>query len=255
MSEYDYSLKIQQIQQSNTNLISNIFNVKKEENGTDSFANIINNLGDYSLIKSGNYSKLVKAYYEKVDQEGSDIKDEDIDSSQSLLLNQKDNEDLAKSAEELKNFDFDNKEEKDDAEYWINLIQKAQTFVKAYNAVIKTASDLNNIPILKRAIDITEATSVNSNLLSKIGITINSDNSITIDENKLKEAEKSDIKTLFSGYNSYISKVSEKAKEIANLSYNTAITIDNLGARYYSANGSYSKLDLDTLLSTFNTTK
>lgn len=76
-------------------------------------------------------------------------------------------------------------------------------------------------------------TNKNSSLLSKIGITIGKGNKLELDEEALKKADISSLKTVFTGYNSYASKVSQKAASIGNAANRATAT--------YTNNGTYSK--------------
>ena len=104
-------------------------------------------------------------------------------------------------------------------------------FVEDYNDVVKQAGDSNSKDVLRNAVWMTGITESNENMLSKIGITVGKGNELKLDEEALKKADISALKTLFTGHNSFADKVSMKANSIS-----------NAAARYsgtYKSNGTY----------------
>ena len=73
-------------------------------------------------------------------------------------------------------------------------------------------------------------TDKNSNMLAQIGITIGKGNKL-----ELEQADISSLKTIFTGYNSFVSKISQKATGISNAA--------NRASETYTNNGTYSKMD------------
>ncbi|MBR6475011.1 MAG: flagellar filament capping protein FliD [Lachnospiraceae bacterium] len=78
----------------------------------------------------------------------------------------------------------------------------------------------------------TKTTFVSEGMLAKVGITIGSGNKLELDEDKLKEADISTLKTLFTGHNSYADKIVSKGNAIA-------MAASNAGGTYTSS-GTYS---------------
>lgn len=204
-------------------------------------------LGDYALIQSGSYKKLMQAYYKSISES-----EENEDSTQDMLTAKADASALNKTAaglvdnktlfESLK--DEDGKEildEDGNKTYDRDEIKKAvQSFVDEYNALLDSAGDLNNTSVLSKTLRMVKEMDVNSNLLSKVGIKIGSDNKLTIDEEKLAKADISDLKTLFSGKNSLADKISQKAAQIYNITNSNAYT--NTRAATYTFDGTTSVL-------------
>lgn len=81
----------------------------------------------------------------------------------------------------------------------------------------------------------TGMTDKTSHLLSKIGITIGKGNKLELDEDELKKADISSLKTVFTGYNSFAGKTAQKAAGISNAANRANAT--------YTNNGTYSKKD------------
>lgn len=87
-------------------------------------------------------------------------------------------------------------------------------FVDNYNATKKAVVDSGNSRAIQTAVSMVENTAVNEKMLNKVGITINSDNSLSLNKETLKGAEMSDIKSLFSGTSSYMYTVAKQASQI-----------------------------------------
>ena len=68
--------------------------------------------------------------------------------------------------------------------------------------------------------------------MGKVGITVGSGNKLELDEDALKSADISTLKTLFTGYNSYADKIMTKGNAMATAAANAG------GA--YTNNGTYS---------------
>lgn len=211
-----------------------------------------NVLGDYMSIKNGSYKKLLKAYYEKQEAEGNDtsgVLGNDTTTKAEFMTAKQDadslmiaaNKLLAKGKDSLFNkkettiTDETNLEEIISSEYDMNAIKDAlSNYIKSYNSVLDSASNTDNVNILRKASFMTGATAANSKLLDKIGILVGADNKLSLDETKFKDADISDIKTLFQGNNSYASKVSVKAFEISSQAY-ASVNSNKL----YGANGKF----------------
>lgn len=233
----------------NTN---NNTNSSKKSNDTSGISNLFANsgsgvLGDYALIQSGSYKKLMQAYYKSVSESG-----ENEDSTKDMLTAKSDASTLNKTAaglvdnkklfESLK--DKDGKEildEDGNKTYDRDGIKKAvQSFVDEYNALLDSAGELNNTSVLSKTLRMVKDVDVNSNLLNKVGIKIGSDNKLTIDEEKFAKADISDLKTLFNGKNSLADKISQKSAQIYNITNSNAYT--NTRAATYTFDGTTSVL-------------
>ena len=105
----------------------------------------------------------------------------------------------------------------------------------ADNDGVKEAGESNTKDVLRNASWMTGMTDKNSNMLAKIGITIGKGNKLELDEDALKQADISSLKTVFTGYNSFVSKISQKATGISNAANRASAT--------YTNNGTYSKTD------------
>lgn len=190
-------------------------------------------LGDMKMIQSGAYKKALKAYYAIQDSDDSEknntiLNSGKSDSNNSLSLVKSSAETLKKTSAELKATDFSTADEKD-------ITSKVKSFVDSYNETLTSTKSLNSYSILQTEVWATKEIKANAGLLSDVGITIGEENKLSIDEEKLKKADKSVLKTLFSGANSIAAKMEKKASALMNLSANQLAV--NSGKTTYNANG------------------
>ena len=83
-------------------------------------------------------------------------------------------------------------------EYDTDKIYKAVSdFVDSYNKMLKEGGDSNTNSILRSTKSMVNLTKANSNMLSKVGITIGTDNKLSIDETAFKKADMNTVKSLF----------------------------------------------------------
>lgn len=199
------------------------------------------NLSDYAMIKNGTYGKLMKAYYakEKAEQAFSGG-----DSKPKLSLMAGNAGSMAKSAQALmqdslwekktiKEKDEKTGEETEKEDYdWKAITKALKSFIDDYNATVEGAGESNNKNVLRNAAWMTKTTSMSERLLNKVGISVGSGNKLELDEDKLKEADISTLKTLFTGHNSYADKMMSKGNAIAMAAANAGGT--------YTSSGTYS---------------
>ncbi len=214
-----------------------------------------NLLSDYASIKNGSYGKLLKAYYAKQDAESV----VSGDSKQSLTLMRSSADSLKKSADALnasslwekkkiKKKDEETGEETEVEDYdWDAITKAVKSFIEDYNAVVKQAGDSETKNVLRNAAWMTGITDSAQNLLSKVGITIGKGNQLELDEDALKEANISTLKSLFTGSGSFADKISQKAGSLSIVAANAAAKVKGTT---YTSNGSYS----DTLSKLFSST-
>ena len=93
---------------------------------------------------------------------------------------------------------------------WDAITKKVKSFIDDYNDVVKEAGESNTKDVLRNASWMTGMTDKTSHLLSKIGITIGKGNKLELDEDELKKADISSLKTVFTGYNSFAGKTARK---------------------------------------------
>lgn len=232
---------------SNVNNYSFLFNntSSSSSNSFDIFSGGTSVLGDYSMIKSGVYKKLLTAYYEKngTTTDSTD-KDESTDSTQTLTNVKTAASDLAESTDALSKsslYKTTGVDENGDYTYDRDKIKTAvKDFVSDYNDYMASAGDADSLGVLNKTLSIQKATASNKALLSSVGITIGKDNKLVLDEETLDKAKISDLTSLFKGSGSYGDSVNSKVTDVYKLANNTAFS--NTHASSYTFNGTYSTL-------------
>lgn len=223
-------------------------------------------LSDYASIKNGSYGKLMKAYYRKDASDeiksvasNSTLKKTSNKNTSSLTAEetkaytevQSSSDNLKDSADKLlavgtkslfNKKDITTKDENGVEstvrDYDTSAIYSAVSdFVKNYNSVIKAADSVDNKLVTNRVTNMENSTSINSKSLAALGITINNDNTLSIDKDTFMKADMSKAKSLFNGAGSYGYSVSASASMI---NYNADYALSK--ASTYTANGTYSSL-------------
>lgn len=211
------------------------------------FSSSSNMLGDYAMIRSGVYKKLLNAYYktQNADEGSSKTESTEDNVEKSKLVNVKtDANVLVEAADKLNSTELyksTGKDEDGQPVYDREAIKSSvKSFVEAYNSYIDSASAVENTGILQKSLSVVKETAVNQKLLSQVGITIGKGNKLSVDEEKLDAAKVTTLTTLFTGRNSYALKVNQKAAETGRLAYSTVC--QNSGACAYTYSGMYSSV-------------
>jgi hypothetical protein len=89
-----------------------------------------------------------------------------------------------------------------------------QTFVKDYNSLIESGDDTKSSSLTRSLSRITGGTNASQNLLGKIGITINEDNTLSLDKDTYDKSSKSTVQTLFTGTGSFGDQTASRASTI-----------------------------------------
>ncbi len=186
------------------------------------------NVSDYAMIKNGSYGKLMKAYFAKQD---ADKLSQTGDSSKTLTLMRSGADSLKKSAEALGN---------------ASLYEKKKFKKKDEETGEETEVEDYDWDAITKAV----------NLLSKAGITVGKGSKLEFDEDALRKKTAlgksgiefdniSTLKSLFTGYGSFGSQISQKASAISSAAARTK-GVD----KTYDKNGAYS----DTISKLFQST-
>lgn len=191
---------------------------------------------DLQMIKNGSYKKALKAYYAKNPVKKSDDSDskESIkesgkaDSAANLSAMKSASQKLNESVAKLQKTDYSKVDSPED------MLDDVKSFVSNYNSTVNAAKNLNSYSILQTAVWMTGAVKTSSGLLDKMGISINEDNTLSLDETKFKKAQLSTIKSAFSS-GSIASRISAKASSLSNQSANQIA--ENTGKKTYTSSG------------------
>jgi hypothetical protein len=122
------------------------------------------------------------------------------------------------------------------------------SFIKDYNSVINAASSVDDTTISNRVTNMESTTATNSKSLEELGITINKDNTLSIDKDTFMAADMDKAKSLFNGSGSYAYSVSASASMI---NYNADYALTKSAT--YTTSGSYSSTyNLGSLYSNYS---
>jgi len=217
----------------NSSSISTLFGSMSTGSSNNSNSGIYAiNLSDYANIRSGNYYKLLKQYYTG-DSKASELYTDTKKTNTQLMSSA---EDLGKATDKLLNSGSNSLFKTDsDGNYDTDSITNAmESFVKAYNSVVENASSSSNSSITSSASSMINNTRVNSNMLAKIGLTIDtSTNKLEFDKDTFKNADMSTVKSMFNAKGSYGYSVAVQASSVKYASQNEA-------SKSYNSDGTYS---------------
>lgn len=217
--------------------ISTLFGSLSNNSSNNIFEAI--NLSDYMTIKDGSYGKLVKSYYaEQKNTSSSDSskksgsKNVDTIDTSGLTKMKGEADELKESINKLNDASIYNDKSK--------LSDGIKDFANKYNDVIEQSGKVSSKEVSQSMSYMKSMTSTMSNALSKVGINVGTDGKLSVDEDKLKDADTSKLKTLFYGSTSYGAQIMDRATEVAK----NALTSNSL----YSSTGQVES----TLSSLFN---
>lgn len=190
-------------------------------------------LSDYASIKSGSYYKLLKAYYaqagdtseatttKRPETDNTDWKEAALDISS-----------LKSKASTLSSAEYteDNRS---------HITKSVSEFVKNYNATLDSTADVNSSSLASKAKWMTKITSSYSDTLEKVGITVKSDNTLSLDSETLSKASMKDLESAFSGSHSYAGQINSASRLMAQVAANGG---SSTTSALYNSSGAYSNL-------------
>lgn len=220
------------------NSISTLFS-SLNNNGASGLYNI--NLSEYANIRSGGYHKLLKSYYsdnttDKTKKAISSISTTG-DSTKQLAKVQEESAELKKSAGALSTNGKDSvfKQSTDGSYDTEKILGAVKNFVKDYNDMVDSADNTKSSSINSSIASMQRTTSINSKMLSKIGIKLDGEGKLSINEDTFKKADISNVKSMFNGNGSYGYQMTTQASMVENAAKNEAAKSNT-----YSATGAYS---------------
>lgn len=227
----------------NAGIVGSMFSTSTAKDSN--FGSLVGSLGDYSLIRSGVYKKMMKEYYSidsshakdvssKIKDKSDTMSKEDANKASMLSDVKKTSDDLMSSASALtKQLDGDDADRSK-----VNTAVK--DFVSSYNDFVdRTGKTDVTSSISQKNLSMLKATSANSKLLKSVGINYDSKGKLTVDEDTLNKASVSTLQSLFTNKGSFGDTVSD----IAKATYGVANSAANSGASAsYGNSGAYSVL-------------
>lgn len=196
-------------------------------------------LSDYASIKSGSYYKLLKAYYAQSSDSSTTASSTVKETSDNTAWKEaaSDISSLKSSANSLTSADY--------SEGNRSKIEKSVSeFVSNYNATLDSASDVSSSSLASKTKWMTRITSTNEETLKKVGITVNSDQSLSLDKDTLSAASLDELKSAFSGSYSYADQINSATTLMAQVASNGGASTT---ASLYTSSGSYSNLSTSSL--------
>ena len=115
-----------------------------------------------------------------------------------------------RAAKKLRNFNYE-----DDTTDSANIYGSVNAFIQVYNNTLSSGNKTDDASLNRYSRYLKSLSKEHSSELSRIGITVNSDGSLSANDNLLKSAKVSKVKTLFADDAEYITKVSRYSKKMA----------------------------------------
>ncbi len=235
------------------------------DNTTNNTFGLGNSLGDLALIKSGAYGKLTKAYYTKLEADGTRVTDKfskSPENTASLNSVRNDTSGVVKATDELLSKDKNSiwnqiEVEDEDGNKTMDydkdkIYDSISKFTKAYNDLVDSGQEANHTGVLTQIAAMVTTSSNAARTLGKAGITIDKDNHLNVDEDFLKnKANMTYVKDLFNGTGSYAYQIATKSS-MAN-SYASSQLADITGRKAYTNTGSF-EVPTSDMMNMFNKT-
>lgn len=241
----------------NSGLMSSLFGSYKNS----LFGSLSSSLSDYSMIRSGAYGKLMKAYYakeadttqktDKTDKTDKTKKNdktaqmstqekEQLQQIQELKTGAKSLSDAASALQKNSLYEAKTAEDGTSAVDRSKITSALKSFVGAYNTYIEQTGKSSKSTVQKQNLSALKATAANSKLLAEVGISYDKKGNLTLDETKAQKASLSTIKSLFQGGGSYGDTIGDKATATYRLA--NSASYKTSGGTRYSSQGTYSTL-------------
>ena len=177
----------------------------------------LNFLSDYMAIKNGSYAKLMKSYYGSVNSSSTTASGSRTGTSNYLdrILEEKRNPKVSKETQEansklssgmsslmstvstLQNSNTYTASE-DGTSAADKVVSAVKKYVSQYNDVVSTAKNSTLTNKTAHVAGVMRSSEANAKKLAEIGVSINSDGTLFLDESKLKSTDISKVQELFS---------------------------------------------------------
>lgn len=218
-------------------------------------------LSDYYSIRNGSYHKLLKSYYNS---------DASKNTGNKTLVEDKEEKTFEAKAKELKTLKEDatsllgaankllakdgdsvfkkqnvtHEDGSSSYDYDLNgIYESVRSFAKEYNDMI-TSGETSDVTSVSNAVDrMRQNTRANATLLKKIGITVDTDGKLSVDENAFKSGDMTIAKSLFQSQGAYGYQIATQASMI-----NHAV-VAQASSGSYTSTGSVS---MNTIMNSYN---
>lgn len=226
------------------NYFAGLFNTSTGSNG-NSLWNLYNSLGDYGSIQSGSYKKLLSAYYKVTSdtdtEEKSSSKKNPVQSmvtttdTKAYTTTKKHADQLSDTAGELLSsssptlYDAGNEEQ---------LLKKVNGFISAYNTALSDGMDSGSATVSSVAEAMKNNTKAYEKSLKEIGITLDKENKLTLDEEAFQSADRSTVKKILGSNSSYVGDSRKLAVQMSAAATNAAS-----GVTTYNSSGTHNLIN------------
>lgn len=193
-------------------------------------------LGDFYAVQNGSYYKLAKKYY-ATEEAQSNTDEKTLDLAKSAAQDAVNS--LGKLMDDslFKKVEITDEDGNKTTDYnKSEILEAVKAFAEDYNSVIENTGELDDKSTLKSGVRLVDQTDVYGAALSRVGITIGTDNKLTVDEEAFNKADMTDVKNLFSGSVSFGKNIQTKMYQVYASANDSLKAMDSL----YSSNGTKS---------------
>ena len=202
---------------------------------------LYSSLSEYSTIRTGAYKKLLNSYFSKTQSTKASQTGTNYQVKGNSTVEKKQLTEVKEAADSL----YSSAAKLTDTSSTKSLFKNAQSvtgeissavknFVNDYNSLVEEAADTSNSKVTGKVSFMTSQTNAYKSSLENIGITINDDKTLTVDEKKLNSADVNDVKKLFNGSSSMAYQTFVRASSISGAAENASTT-----SGLYGSDGAY----------------
>ncbi len=202
---------------------------------------LYSSLSEYSTIRTGAYKKLLNSYFSKTQSTKASQTGTNYQVKGNSTVEKKQLTEVKDAADSL----YSSAAKLTDTSSTKSLFKNAQSvtgeissavknFVNDYNSLVEEAADTSNSKVTGKVSFMTSQTNAYKSSLENIGITINDDKTLTVDEKKLNSADVNDVKKLFNGSSSMAYQTFVRASSISSAAENASTT-----SGLYGSDGAY----------------
>ena len=202
---------------------------------------LYSSLSEYSTIRTGAYKKLLNSYFSKTQSTKASQTGTNYQVKGNSTVEKKQLTEVKDAADSL----ISSAAKRTDTSSTKSLFKNAQSvtgeissavknFVNDYNSLVEEAADTSNSKVTGKVSFMTSQTNAYKSSLENIGITINDDKTLTVDEKKLNSADVNDVKKLFNGSSSMAYQTFVRASSISSAAENASTT-----SGLYGSDGAY----------------
>lgn len=192
---------------------------KKNTSATNTDLQALMKLADE--VRSPAYRKNMKDLFsssDKKDSSSSNVSSGEIGSVSSEMALATASDNLKKAANSVSAMGAKDLENAD------TVASSVKKFTEAYNSTLDAMSKSDSVNALSEGLRMTDTVKMHAKSLKRIGVTIGSDNKLSVNEDVLKKADKNVVKSLLTGNYSPVKRIADRAEDITAAAKNKAQT-------------------------------